>query len=202
MKKRCLSFNYTTFFKILQGFLVVLAVFSMILTSLTVKNAWAEGENALTEAQKNTIVDHCDTMRDSLRSLQRVDSRARVYLGRYYETILTSFMTPLNIRLVENNISNNNLMDNQTKFAARRNQFVNDYIAYQQELEDLVNTNCKTEPEKFYQNLLEAREKRATVNRDTVRLRQFADEQKKLVTELQTTLKKEAKSGEAKDGGN
>lgn len=175
----------------------MLLVFLQVFGVFTgVAKVWAEGEDGvsaevLSEAQKNTIVDHCDTIRDSLKSLQRADSRARVYLGRYYETILTSFMAPLNIRLVENNISNTGLMDNQTKFAARRTQFVNNYIAYQQELEDLVNTDCKAEPEKFYQNLLEARAKRAVVNRDVVRLRQFTDEQIKLTEELKNTLRKE-----------
>ena len=181
MKKKCLSSYYITFLVFLQV--------TLIFSGVGMVRVWAEGEeDVLTEAQRSTIVDHCDTIRDNLKSLQRVDSRARVYLGRYYETILTSFITPLNIRLVENNISNTGLMDNQTKFAARRNQFVNDYIVYQQELEELVNTNCKTEPEKFYQNLVEAREKRAVVNRDVVRLRQMTGEQVRLVEELRSVL--------------
>lgn len=182
MKKISRSSYYTIFIVFLQVLVVISGLF------IGVNVARAEGENELTEAQRSVIMDHCDTIRDSLKSLQRTDSRARVYLGRYYETILTSLMTPLNVRLVENNISNTGLMDNQTKFAARRNQFVNDYIIYQQELEELVNTNCKTEPEKFYQNLVEAREKRATVNRDVVRLRQMTSEQVRLVEELKKTL--------------
>lgn len=179
-KKRCLSFYYIILFVFLQVF----GLFSGVV------NTFAEGESALSETQKNTIVDHCDAIRDNLKSLQRADSRTRVYLGRYYETILTSFITPLNIRLVENNISNTNLIDNQTKFVAKRSAFVNDYIVYQQELENLVNTNCRTEPEKFYQNLVTAREKRAVVNRDVVRLRQMTGDQVKLVEELKKSLAK------------
>ena len=149
----------------------------------------AEGEeNQLTEEQKNVIVDHCDTIKDSLKSLQRTDSRARVYLGRYYETILTNFITPLNLRLVENNISNPKLIENQTSFATKRSEFVNDYIFYQQALEELVNTNCKNEPEKFYERLVAVREKRKTVNNDVLKLRGLTDEQKKLVEELKNGL--------------
>ncbi len=145
----------------------------------------AEGEeNRLTEEQRNVIVDHCDTIRDNLKSLQRTDSRARVYLGRYYETILSNFITPLNLRLVENNISNTGLLENQTNFATKRNEFVNDYIFYQQALEELVNTNCKNEPEKFYERLVVAREKRKVVNLDASKLRSLTDEQKRLVEEL------------------
>lgn len=149
-------------------------------------NALAEGEEkeGISDAQRAVIVDHCDTIKDALKSLQRVDSRSRVYLGRYYEAILTNFITPLNLRLVENNISNSKLLDNQTNFANRRTNFVNDFIVYQQALEDLVRTDCKNEPEKFYEKLVTAREKRKVVNRDVSKLRSYADEQKKLVEEL------------------
>lgn len=145
-----------------------------------------EGEQgiSLTDTQKNTIVDHCDTIKDNLKSLQRVDSRTRVYLGRYYETILTNFITPLNLRLVENNISNPKLLDNQTNFAAKRTNFVNDFIVYQQVLEEVINIDCKREPVKFYEKLVAAREKRKKVNKDVNILRTLTDEQVKLVEAL------------------
>lgn len=184
-----LYFYYTTLFAFLQvflGFFGILGGFAPFL----IKNAWAEGGETpvVTEAQKATIVDHCDTIQYSLGSLQRADSRTRVYLGRYYETILTSFITPLNLRLVENNMSDTRLIENQTNFAARRTRFVNDYIAYQQALEELVNVNCKTEPEKFYEKLVATREKRRVVNRDVTRLREMTDTQVKLVEELKNGI--------------
>lgn len=160
---------------------------SLVLGLLVVANTYAEEEKTeakITSEQKTIIVDHCDTMKDNLKSLQRTDSRARVYLGRYYETILTDFITPLNIRLVENNISDAKLLDNQTNFAAKRSVFNYDYISYQQSLEELVNTNCKTEPEKFYEKLVITREKRKIVKKDAAKMRDLTDEQKKLVEEL------------------
>ena len=107
-----------------------------------------------------------------------------MYLGRYYETILSDFIVPLNLRLVENNISNTKLIDNQTNFVASRTSFNNDYVSYQQSLEELVNINCKTEPEKFYEKLLVTREKRKIVKKDVSKMRSLTDEQKKLVEEL------------------
>lgn len=149
---------------------------------------FAEGEEEtepqITDVQKATIVDHCDAMKDSLKVLQRADSRTRVYLGRYYETILSNFIIPLNLRLVENNISDSGLLENQTNFAERRMRFVNDFIIYQQALEELTHVNCKNEPEKFYEKLHDARDKRKIVNRDVTRLRDFTDEQVKLVEAL------------------
>ena len=166
---------------------MALFAMSLVFGLFAVANVWAEGEEGeslITAEQKTTIVDHCDAMKDSLKSLQRTDSRARVYLGRYYETILSNFITPLNIRLVENNISNTKLLDNQTNFAARRTNFNDDYISYQQSLEELVNINCKSEPEKFYEQLLVTREKRKIVKKDVSKMRGLTDEQKKLVEEL------------------
>lgn len=176
MKKKCISSYYIIFFVFLQV--------SVILTGVRV---WAEGEQTeslITAEQKTVIVDHCDAMKDSLKSLQRTDSRARVYLGRYYETILTNFITPLNIRLVENNVSDSKLLDNQTNFATRRTDFNNDYISYQQSLEELVNVDCKVEPEKFYEKLVTTREKRKIVKKDVTKMRELTDEQKKLVEAL------------------
>jgi len=174
------------------GILVLMAcsvvmVFCLVMTCGGVR-VFAEGEEPeqplITDAQRATIVDHCDTIKDNLKSLQRTDSRARVYLGRYYETILSNFITPLNLRLVENNISNTKLIENQTNFANRRNKFVSNYILYQQALEELVNTDCKSEPEKFYERLVGVREKRQAVNRDVTKMRGLVDEQVKLVEEL------------------
>lgn len=178
MKKIRLSFYY-----------IILFVFLQVLVCLTGVVVRAEGEETgITDEQRSVIVNHCDTMKDNLKALQRTDSRARVYLGRYYETILSSFITPLNLRLVENNISNTKLLDNQTNFVTQRGNFTNDYIIYQQALEDLVNTNCKTEPEKFYEKLVVARERRAIVNKDVLKLKSLTDEQKKLVEELKNGL--------------
>lgn len=165
---------------------VAVLAFVMIFASFLSVKVFAEGEEqpTLTDEQRTTIIDHCDAMKDNVKSLQKVDSRARVYLGRYYETILTNFITPLNLRLVENNISNPALLENQTNFANRRDRFVNDFIVYQQALEELVHVNCKSEPDKFYEKLSVARDKRKIVNRDVVRLREMTDGQVKMVETL------------------
>lgn len=169
-----------------SSYYIILFMFLQIFLCLVGGDVWAEEE--ITPEQKSVIVDHCDTIKDSLKSLQRTDSRARVYLGRYYETILTSFITPLNLRLVENNISDAKLLENQTNFVTKRSNFVNDYITYQQALEDLVNTNCKSEPERFYEKLLVAREKRKVVNKDVSKLRTLTKDQQKMVEELRNAI--------------
>lgn len=172
----------------LSSYYIILFVFLQVLGCFVGVGAAFGEEVEITDEQRTIIVDHCDAIKDNLKLLQRTDSRTRVYLGRYYETILTNFITPLNLRLVENNISNAKLLDNQTNFATRRTSFVNDYIAYQQALEELVSVDCKSEPVKFYEKLIVVREKRSSVNKDVSKLRSLTDEQVKLVEELKNGL--------------
>lgn len=140
------------------------------------------------KAQLAAIKDHCETIRENLRVVQREDSRARVYLGRYYEIILTKFMTPLNVRLVENNLSDSALIENQSSFAAVRGKFVNDFVNYQKGLEELVGMDCKAEPAKFYEKLTRVRTKRRAVAEEVAKLRNLAAGQLKLVEGLKKKL--------------
>lgn len=162
------------------------AIFSALVLSLvSVPVSAAE----LSSAQKTSIIDNCSAIKDSLHAVQREDSRIRVYLGRYYESILTKFVTPLNVRLVENSISDTSLIANQEQFVDRRTVFISDYIVYQQALEDLVSTDCKSEPQKFYDKLVITREKREAVNQDVAKMNELTNRQVKLVTKLKDELK-------------
>lgn len=143
---------------------------------------------ATTKKQDTAIVDHCDTIRESLKKVQKDDARIRVFLGGRYETILTKFIVPLNMRLVENSLSNADLVENQNEFAEAKTVFVNDYIGYQQELENLVGMDCKNEPGKFYDQLTKARQKRKTIRQDTMRIRSLISTHIKLVDQLKGKL--------------
>ena len=143
---------------------------------------------AISEGQKNAIIDNCVKIRDDLKTLQHNDSRARVYLGRYYETILTKFIMPLNVRLTENMLSSDSFVNNQNDFAKTRTNFVVDFVEYQKRLESLVGIDCRTEPEKFYSELKKVRTWRETVAEDVVKLRKLVGEQMKLVDGLKEKL--------------
>ena len=51
----------------------------------------------LTDEQSTAVITHCDAIKEDLRKVQKEDSRVRVYLGGYYEAILTKFITLLNV---------------------------------------------------------------------------------------------------------
>ena len=93
---------------------------------------------AITESQEKAIVGHCSEIKEQLKTVQKDDARTRVHLGGRYEAILTEFMMPLNVRLLENNLSSAELVENQNSFADSKSLFNNDYINYQQDLEELV----------------------------------------------------------------
>ena len=143
---------------------------------------------AVSEGQKMAISENCDKIKETLRTVQHQDSRTRVYLGRYYETVLSKYITPLNVRLVENTMINSDLMDNQDGFSRTRNSFIIDFIEYQKGLEDLVATDCKTEPENFYNKLVKVRERRKVVESDTVVLKELIMTQLNLVKGLREQL--------------
>lgn len=143
---------------------------------------------AISETQKNSIIDNCASIKQTLEGIQKTDARARVYLGSYYEAILTKYITPLNVRLVENNLSTAELVENQNNFASAKTVFTNDYISYQQNLEELVAIDCKTEPESFYDKLIKVRQKRKIMEQDVLKLRSFLSEHIKLVDGIKGKL--------------
>lgn len=140
--------------------------------------------NAISDSQKSAIEKNCETIRDDLKKVQKEDARTRVYLGGYYETILTKFITPLNVRLVENNLSSADLVENQNKFAKAKTTFADDFVNYQKGLEELVGMDCKEEPEEFYNKLTVVRQKRKLMVQDTLKMRNLISEHIKLATNL------------------
>lgn len=143
---------------------------------------------AVTDNQKEAVVEKCDVIHDDLKKVQKEDARVRVYLGGYYETILSKYITPLNVRLVENNLSSAGFVENQNKFASERATFSNDFIVYQKGLEELVGMDCKTEPERFYDKLVIVQQKRKMMAQDVLKMRDLISEHIKLVMGLRSKV--------------
>ena len=163
-------------------------VFVLMILAIGLTGFCAAPVSAISENQKNTIVDHCTSIRESLKNVQKTDSRTRVYLGGYYETILSKFIVPFNVRLVENNLSTAGFVENQNNYAETKTLFMNDFISYQQNLEELVLTDCKEKPEDFYNKLDIVRKKRKAVEQDTLKLRSLISEHVRLASKLKEKL--------------
>lgn len=170
MKKRKLIFYFSIFLVFCQVFLMFGEV------------------NAISEAQRDVISTHCQSIKDDLKNIQRADSKTRIYLGGHYEAILNKFIIPLNIRLIENNLSTAELVENQNEYAKAKVAFANDFVTYQQSLEELVGVDCKNNPNEFYEKLKIVRQKRKTMRQDIDKMKVLISGHVKLVSGLESHL--------------
>lgn len=144
--------------------------------------------SSLSEEKRGLISQNCGTIRQSLKLLQRSDSRARIYFGAIYETISSKYITPLNLRLVKNDLSSVSLISLQSTLADSRAAFSADFIDYSKSLEDLIATDCRLEPDLFYEKLLETRKKRALVASDMKELNDALASSTKTIEKLKGAL--------------
>ncbi|MBQ6394267.1 hypothetical protein IJI55_00460 [Candidatus Saccharibacteria bacterium] len=158
---------------------ILLACFSLVIAAFPTLSA-----AALSSEQKSAISANCSSIQQSLRTLQRSDSRTRVYLGSIYQTVLTDYITPLNLRLVKNNQPSATLTNNQSEFAAARNDFSQKFIIYSQALEELILIDCNNRPEDFYHKLTEVRSKRSDLSKAIAKINEILNAHAEAVAKL------------------
>ena len=147
-----------------------------------------EGQSEIPEEKLKLVSDNCDSIKTNLKGIQKSDARARVYLGAYYEKILTKYMAALNVKLVENNTPDTDLIESQNKYATAKTNFTEDYISYQKKLEELLSVDCKSEPKKFYEELLSVRKKQGVIVKDAAKMSNLLTEHKELVKKLEAKI--------------
>ena len=150
---------------------------------------FADEQPSLTKEQSTKISAQCGAIRQSLKDLQRSDSRARTYFGAIYETISSKFLKPLNLRLVNNDISDPVLLEQQTSLATMRSNFSDDFIQYSKALEELIAIDCRSDQTAFYKKLIDTRDKRSAVAEDVRNLNALLTRVVKSVETLKGTLK-------------
>lgn len=131
---------------------------------------------ALSSEKSGAISQHCASIKQALKSLQKTDARSRSYLGSSYETIISKFISPMNMRLIDSGQPNANLTDLHSTILEVRKNFTQSYTSYSQSLEELISANCQLDPEGFYHHLIETREKRAEVSSLSTSLRNLFSE--------------------------
>lgn len=172
MKKKALSF-----------YCITLMLFCQILLCFGVARA-------LNENGASYISSNCEQIKTKLKNVQHSDSRARVYIGGYYEKFINKYITPLNVRLTRNNITEApapELMSNQAAFATAQANFKDDFIEYQKGLEELINSDCGNAHE-FYSQLTAVREKRQVMVVDIKKMSELVDKHVGLVRQLRGRL--------------
>lgn len=137
---------------------------------LTIFSAAPSFATELSSEQKGAISQNCNSIKTSLSALQKSDSKTRVLLGASYQTVLTNFLTPLNIRLIKANLSDATLSTTQANIASEWTAFQDQFTKYSQSLEALINTDCKSHPEVFYEKLEATRSARKSLNKTSIKI--------------------------------
>lgn len=158
---------------------VILALQSPILTFA------ASNSNNLSKNQTAAISQNCASIKQSLKHLQHADVRTRIFFGSTYQSILTNFMTPLNLRLVKDNQPNPELVQTQTDFSSSRNNFTQNYINYSKKLEKLLAIDCRFRPQDFYKQLNSTRQSRAKLARSAQKTQTILENHLKIVEAMQ-----------------
>ena len=148
----------THLFLILVAFLLVFILFNSVRVSADTTKA------KLTDDQRGEISMNCGSIKSSLKKLQVSDAKIRSLLGANYQTMLNSYITPFNLRLVKNNQNLGGLSDLQSNFVLQKNDFNSFYITYSQQFENLLSIDCQKNPDDFYNQLITTRESRKELN--------------------------------------
>ena len=165
----------THLFLILVAFLLVFILFNSVHVSADAPKA------KLTDDQRGEISMNCSSIKSSLKKLQVSDAKIRSLLGASYHTMLNSYITPFNLRLVKNNQNLGNLSDLQSNFVLQKNDFNSLYITYSQQFENLLSIDCQKNPDDFYNQLIITRESRKELNQKVEDLTKTAE---KYLTEI------------------
>ncbi len=160
-------------------------VVAIVLVATAVNPVSAE---TLSDEKAGIISTNCASLKLQLKRIQKEDAKNRVHLGAQYESIATNLMMNLNLRLVKNNRANADIASQQTTFISERDRFKNDFIGYSQQLEALINIDCKAEPQKFYDQLENTRAKRSDVDASIRRLNEILDHHRDSLNKLREEL--------------
>lgn len=134
------------------------------------------GAEDLTPDQSAQIKANCVSIKNSVSQLHASDALLRVNRGQTYEAVAGKLMDPFNSRLASNQLDNRAMTAVTSDYRTSLDAFRNDYIAYEQKLSATLRIDCTTKPNSFHASLVEARELRAKVHADVLRLHQLLDD--------------------------
>lgn len=157
-------------------------VVSVLLPILTVNKV--EAQAFLTDDQLARIVVNCTSAKSTLNQLHASDALLRVNRGQMYEALGSRLMNNFNIRLTSNSLDAKGLLLVTTNYRAALETFRSSYQAYEIQLSAAIKVDCAKQPAAFYVATEDAREKRAKVHEDVVKLHQYIDDYRAAVNDF------------------
>ena len=142
----------------------------------------------LNDTERGNISMSCTSIQTSLKNIQRNDSKTRVILGTNYQTLLSNYISPLNVRLIKNNLPDSTLISIQSETITSRNSFTNLFVTYSQRLESLISIDCKNQPDTFYSELENVRFLRSQLEESVNKVNTALSNHLKTVNQLREKL--------------
>ena len=174
---------------------LLLGVFSTTQTIFLSHPVYAEDDilknithRKLNDTERGNISMSCASIQTSLKNVQRNDSKTRVILGTNYQTLLSNYISPLNVRLIKNNLPDSTLISIQSEAITSRNSFTNLVVTYSQRLESLISIDCKNQPDTFYSELENVRYLRSQLEESVNKVNTALSNHLKTVNQLREKL--------------
>lgn len=174
---------------------LLLGVFSTTQTIFLSHPVYAEDDilknvthRKLNDTERGNISMSCASIQTSLKNVQRNDSKTRVILGTNYQTLFSNYISPLNVRLIKNNLPDSTLISIQSETITSRNSFTNLFVTYSQRLESLISIDCKNQPDTFYSELENVRFLRSQLEESVNKVNTALSNHLKTVNQLREKL--------------
>jgi hypothetical protein len=151
---------------------------------------FAHADGGYSDEAIASVSDNCESIKLGLRHTQISDASSRTYLGDVYERALARHVTPLNIRLVRNNITApESLASFQSRFASARAAFVGEYTRYARDYDQIMKIDCgkklsETSAVEFLLLLDSIRERRNLLREQTSHLSRMLSDYRDEVAKL------------------
>ncbi len=140
------------------------------LNLLLVGSVWADQISEQNKSlQKQLIKIKCSSIKIQIDKVKKNDKLNRVNYGQSYESILNNLMTPVNTRLVANRYGEKTdiLVKKSHQFEQEVIRFRELYKQYDTHINQLSNTSCQKNAEKFLDKLVKTQAKRKQLKKQT-----------------------------------
>lgn len=162
--------------------IVIGVIAAMLLPFVMIRDVQAQSD--LSKDQLERISANCLTAKNTLNQLHASDALLRVNRGQIYESLGAKLMNNFNIRLSNNSLDNKGLLVVTTSYRAALDTFRTDYQAYERQLSAAIKIDCDKQPAAFHAATEDAREKRAKLHTDVIRLHQYIDDYRSSVNDF------------------
>lgn len=147
----------------MKRILLIVALLAVPLVSVSVVRA-QEASPMISQEKITKIRDRCIENQAALNQLHQTDLFLRNNRGELYQTISEKLMVPFSRRLAANQLDGGVFLDLSASFRTEYITFNRAFIDYDNALTKVLAVDCTREPVAFYNELLNAREKRQVLS--------------------------------------